>query len=313
MHIIVNNAEEPTRIDRWLKKQFANIPVSLIHKFIRKKYIKLNNAKTEPSAKVQNGDQIIINQNWDNITSKTPIKTSAKAPGYNDKLLFIKENIIYKDEHIIVLNKPYSLAVQGGSKISLSIDDLLEDLKFGLNEKPKLVHRLDKDTSGILLLARTNRAAQLLTTGFKQKHIIKKYWAIVVGKPKSNKGVIDLPLNKKPINKTEKVGVDYEEGKDAITEYRIVDHAGQIVSWLEMIPITGRTHQLRVHALSLNTPILGDGKYGGKAAFIVGCSNKLHLHAREIIIKDFMGKTLNFKAPLPKHMQETFKFFEFKE
>lgn len=310
--LIVDNAYDPSRIDRWLKKKFPNVPVSLIHKFIRKKYIKLNDEKTSVDAKVVNGSKIAISREWDERPIITGARTVNKDSAYRQKLALLKDNIIYKDDHIIVLNKPYGLAVQGGSKINISIDDLADDLKFELKQKPKLVHRLDKDTSGIFLLARTDQAARELAAGFKEKTIVKKYWAIVVGVPRAKEGSINLPIAKKQSEAMERADIDYADGKDAITTYRVLDCISKKVAWLEMTPITGRTHQLRVHATTLNTPILGDGKYGGKEAFISGASNKLHLHACEIAIKNFMGKNLHFVAEPPTHIEETLELFGFR-
>lgn len=311
--IIVDELDEPARLDRWLKKRYSSVPTTLIHKYIRKKLLNLNGAKANIDSKISSGDEIILYKEFEQapVSSETPhVQINTKQ--YKDMAVLLKKNIIYQDEHLLVINKPYGLAVQGGSKISLSVDDLAEELKFGLEKKPKLVHRLDKDTSGILLLARTDYAAQILSRLFKQKQINKIYWAIVAGNPQKSSAVINLPISKKESLGVEKVSVN-DEGKNAITEYKVLDNAGQHISWLEMSPITGRTHQLRVHAAAIGTPILGDGKYGGKAAFIKGCSDKLHLHAREVIIKDFFGKDLNFTAELPPHIQQTFDFFEFRE
>ncbi len=310
--LIVGSDTGPTRIDRWLKKKFTNIPVSLIHKFIRKKFIKLNDKKTTINNKIVTDDQITISQNWNNCDNKSLKKSVTNISDFRDNLLLILDSVIYKDDDIIVLNKPCGLAVQGGSKVVISIDDLAEGLKFTFDNKPKLVHRLDKDTSGILLLARTARAAQLLAASFKQKEIIKKYWAIVIGVPQKKSGIIKLPIAKKNILNSEKTSIDYDNGKVAISKYHVLQqHASDKLSWLEMLPITGRTHQLRVHAAAIGTPILGDGKYGRANAFINGYSNKLHLHAREITIPDFMGKTLHFTAELPTHMKHTFAQLEF--
>lgn len=303
--IIIDDCEEPARLDRWLSKRFTHLSVSEIQKLMRKKFIRLNGSKATIDARVKNGD--IVTMSSSGLTSGSHASRDTRVKhehdySQNKLLLTLCQNIIYKDDNIIVLNKPFGLATQGGSKVSISVDDLAEGLKFGLSTKPKLVHRIDKDTSGILLLARNDKAAKLLAHGFQHKLISKKYWAIVVGKPSKRSGVIDLPIAKGAVGTIEKVGVNHEDGKKAVTEYRLLDHASNKASWLEMIPITGRTHQLRVHAASLGTPILGDGKYGGKEAFITGCSNKLHLHAREISIPDFFGQDLHFVAPLSEHI-----------
>lgn len=309
--LTVKNIFEDTRLDRWLKKQFPTVPISLIHKYIRQKNIKVNDSKVDINSRVKDGDQVSLYKEFLVLEPLQEPRVRIKNKHYLKMLDELKDNIIYQDQHILVINKPHGLAVQGGTKISLSVDDLLDDLKFDYPYKPKLVHRIDRDTSGILLLARTDQAAQLLTQLFKRKKILKKYWALCVGKPKKSSGVIDAPLSKQQTSLGEKVASD-QEGKEAITEYRVLDNAGQQLSWIEFIPITGRTHQIRVHSMMLGTPILGDGKYGGSSAFIGGCSDKLHLHAREIIIEDFFGKQLTFQAEIPQHIKQSFDFFEFR-
>lgn len=311
--ITVTNTPSQTRLDRYLRRVFSHIPTTLIHKYIRKKLIKLNNNKAEIDSKVIDGDEIsLFIKMEEQALNKPQTHNMMASRQYQEMLETLTVNIIYQDEHMLVINKPHGLAVQGGSKIRISVDDLADGLKFGLDTKPKLVHRLDKDTSGILLLARTNQAAQYLTNLFKTKQIQKIYWAMVAGKPSKASGLIDLAMAKSEISGDEKVRIT-EHGKNALTQYKLLDHAGKVVSWLEMLPITGRTHQLRVHASAIGHPIIGDGKYGGAGAFIKGCSEKLHLHAREITITDYFGKKLSIKTPLPQHMQESFRFFGFNQ
>ena len=368
-HCPVQNCEEPTRLDRWLRRKYPQLTVSEIQKLIRKKLIKVNGKKPAVDARIVNGDEVSIKSSAGLDRHPNPHchprvggdpeqyrhPRAGGDPVQNDKsnlaldprlrgddsrrrgddsrrrgddskrlrvddskfttlLATLKNTMIYKDENILVLNKPAGLATQGGSKIKISVDDLAEGLKFELANKPKLVHRLDKDTSGILILARTQRAATLLTRAFATGQIVKKYWAVVVGRPDHASGVIDLPITKgdsglSNISHHEKMQIDHISGKRAITNYRTLSYIGEHATLLEMTPITGRTHQLRVHAASLGTPILGDGKYGGKAAFLPEFCNKLHLHAREVVIsQEVMGsQTLDFVAPLPAHMDETTK------
>jgi 23S rRNA pseudouridine955/2504/2580 synthase len=180
-------------------------------------------------------------------------------------------------------------------------------------QRPRLVHRLDRDTSGVLVLARSASAASALGQGFRSRLAKKLYWAIVVGAPQPPWGRIDLPLSKLPGRLGERVGADRADGARAITDYRLIDRAGREAAWLALEPITGRTHQLRVHCLALGTPILGDGKYGGAAAFLPGLAPKvrLHLHARALRIPHPEGGLLTIEAPLPAAMQETWRFFGF--
>ena len=230
---------------------------------------------------------------------------------------FMKSLVIYKDKEVIVLNKPAGIAVQGGTKTKRHIDGLLDALRFDLNEKPHLVHRLDKDTSGVLILGRTANAASKLAKSFKSREAQKIYWAVVVGKPKLRTGKIDAPLSKlSGAGGGEQMKIDFNNGDKAQTLYRVVDSLGQKASWLEMSPLTGRTHQLRVHtAEALNTPIIGDGKYGGDRSYAVGIDNnkKLHLHARAIRIPHPTKGMIEVFADLSPHMAKTFEFLGFNE
>ena len=213
---------------------------------------------------------------------------------------------LHMDGAVIVLNKPPGLAVQGGSKTTRHIDAMLDGLRFGAAERPRLVHRLDKDTSGVLVLARGVAAARALTAAFRNKDTRKLYWALVAGRPKPPSGRFDQALAKRGAAGGEKVVGD-DEGKRAVTLYRAVASAGSI-SWLALSPLTGRTHQLRAHCRLHGVPVLGDGKYGGRSSFPegLGIARGLHLHARSIELPHPDGGMLRARAPLPAHMVETF-------
>jgi 23S rRNA pseudouridine955/2504/2580 synthase len=221
--------------------------------------------------------------------------------------------ILHRDDAVIVLDKPPGLAVQGGTATERHIDGLLDGLRFGNSERPRLVHRLDKETSGVLVVARTAAAAAFLTRAFREKTTRKTYWAVVVGRPKINQGRIDLALAKLPGHTGERVRPDADEGRRAVTYYGVIDSAGTQVSWLALMPITGRTHQLRAHCAAIGTPILGDAKYGETAAHLAGIpgSRKLHLHARSLAIPHPLGGRLEVTAPLPPHMRRTWEFLGF--
>jgi 23S rRNA pseudouridine955/2504/2580 synthase len=193
------------------------------------------------------------------------------------------------------------------------VDALLDGLRFDGNERPRLVHRLDKDTSGVLLIARTAAAAAFFTRAFRDKTTGKVYWALVAGRPAPLQGRIDLALAKGGGPGRERVHADDTDGKNAVTYYRVIDQAGDRASWLALLPVTGRTHQLRAHCAALGTPILGDGKYGGAAAQLPGvaASHRLHLHARSLAIPHPDGGTLRITAPLPHHMRQMWEFFGF--
>ncbi len=206
------------------------------------------------------------------------------------------------------VNKPPGLAVQGGSGLTRHLDGMLDAPRSGRPGPPRLVHRLDRDTSGVLLLARSATAAASLGEAFRARDTAKTYWAIVVGSPPANQGRIDLALAKAQHGDVERMEAD-EDGKRAITHYAVLERAGRRAAFVALRPITGRTHQLRVHCASLGTPILGDGKYGGSAAFIPGVdADFLHLHARAIELQE---PKLRIVAPLPAEMRKTWEFFGF--
>jgi 23S rRNA pseudouridine955/2504/2580 synthase len=310
--LIIKEDEEGTRLDRFIKRKYKDLSQGSIEKALRKKLIRVNDKSVEANYRLINGDKVSVTKFLldNNIVSEKPVKQLSKLDP--NKVKLIKDSIIFMDEDVIVLNKPAGIPVQGGSKVSFSIDDAMETFKKD-DEKPKLVHRLDKDTSGLLLIAKSTYAATKLTEGFRTKTIKKIYWAAVIGKPSKNEGKIDIPLSKTLTSTKQEKVIGDKDGNRAITNYKVIDYVPKAVSWLEMEPITGKTHQLRVHAQAIECPILGDGKYGGRNAFINEASNKLHLHARKIVIENFRGKKLEFTAPLPTHMKETWKIFGWKE
>jgi 23S rRNA pseudouridine955/2504/2580 synthase len=209
--------------------------------------------------------------------------------------------MIHRDASAIVLNKPPGLATQGGTKTEQHVDGLLDALKFDGPTRPKLVHRLDKDTSGALLIARTPKAAAYFAKSFSNRSAKKTYWALIVGVPDIQQGEIDLPLAKQPGSGGEKMHV-HDEGLASRTRYRVIERAGNSAAWVELQPLTGRTHQLRVHMAAIGHPIVGDGKYGGKGAFLTGTiSRKMHLHSRRLRIDHPDGGTIDISAELPAH------------
>jgi 23S rRNA pseudouridine955/2504/2580 synthase len=213
--------------------------------------------------------------------------------------------VIYEDANAFVLNKPPGLATQGGTKTNQHLDRLLDGLA-GDAGRPKLVHRLDKDTSGALLVAKSARAAGHFAKAFSGRTARKVYWALVVGVPSPEEGMIDAPLAKQPGTGGEKMHVDPENGLPARTRWRMVDRAGNRAAWVELQPLTGRTHQLRAHMAAIGYPIVGDAKYGGAEAFLTGgISRKLHLHARRIRIDAPDGGKIDVTADLPAHISES--------
>jgi 23S rRNA pseudouridine955/2504/2580 synthase len=214
----------------------------------------------------------------------------------------------------IVLNKPPGLATQGGTKTHSHVDGLLDAFVTGDGPRPRLVHRLDKDTSGVLLVARTPGSAAFFSKRFSGRSAKKVYWALVTGVPDVAHGMIDAPLGKQPGTGGEKMHVDEENGQPAKTRYRVVERAGNAAAWVELEPLTGRTHQLRAHMAAIGHPIVGDGKYGGQDAFLTGSvSRKMHLHARRLIIDHPDGDKLDVTAPLPEHFAATMEQMGFDE
>lgn len=291
------------RLDRWFKRHFPELTHGFIEKALRKGDIRVGGKKAKASDRLETGQVIDVRCKL-TVTGTAKPKPGARLPKADD-ILMMQKAVLYKDADVLVINKPSGLAVQGGSGITKSVDSLLDALRFDAKERPKLVHRLDRDTSGVLVLARSAKVAAQLMPIFAGKRAQKIYWALVKGVPDIYEGKIDLPLSKQEVGDLEKVAIDEEDGKRAITLYRVVEALSKTLAWVELEPVTGRTHQLRVHMTSIGHPIIGDGKYGGKEAFIQGMplSGKLHLHARRIIIP---GK-LDVTAPLPKHMQESWK------
>jgi 23S rRNA pseudouridine955/2504/2580 synthase len=301
--LLVTKEEQDIRLDRLLRRTYPYISQGIIERSLRKNFIKLEKVEKKPTASLRlvAGQQIsiakfLVDQTHDNKPAKT-VKHIAAAT-----IKSLEKAIIYMDEDIIVLNKPSGLAVQDGTKVTNSVDGMLDYFKFGNQMRPKLVHRIDKDTSGILLIARNTNIAAKLAEGFRDKTIEKHYWALVHNKPEAANGIISFPIAKKNTNSQDFIS------QEAITHYKTIDYVYNSVAWLEMMPITGRTHQLRIHASRIGSPIVGDSKYAANS-YLDGVKHKLHLHARKIVLKNFNGKNLEFTAPLPAHMKQSFEFF----
>lgn len=283
----------------------------MLEKLLRTGQVRVDGKRAKAAQRLESGQAIRVPPL--NLAPASPVAARPKVTDKDAALL--RDAVLHIDDDVIVLNKPPGLAVQGGTNLDKHLDLMLDALTFDKPERPRLVHRLDKDTSGVLLLARTSAAAAKLAAAFRSRAARKLYWALVVGVPKIRQGRIDAALSKLPGRLGEKVGVDEDDGKRAVTYYRVVEAVHRKASWLEMEPKTGRTHQLRAHCSLLGTPIIGDGKYGGVEAFVTGqgVSRKMHLHSRAIIMPHPRGGMLRVTAPLPTHMAASFAFFEFHE
>lgn len=316
----VEAADADMRLDRWFKRHYPELGHGRLEKLLRTGQIRVNGGRVKASDRLATGDEVRVPP-----LGEPPAAAAAGAPKekpVSPKVAEIAERlrkaVIHRDQDVIILNKPPGLAVQGGSGLDdAHLDAALDGLRFSAEERPRLVHRLDKDTSGVLVLARSRAAAAVLAKAFKARDAAKTYWALVVGTPKPLRGRIDLALAKDGPAGHEKMravhpGDEVEDAKRAVTYYAVIDQAAGKVAWLAMRPQTGRTHQLRAHAAFLGTPIVGDGKYGGAEAFLTGgISRKLHLHARAIDIAHPAGGRLRIDAPLPPHMAESFRLLGF--
>ena len=315
-HLIVSEDEADQRLDRWFKAHFPGMTHGQLEKHLRKGDIRVDKKRSKAGDRLEAGQTVRVPPLSDDVLKPVPAGKGniTTPPKLSDQdVAEIRGMVLHMDDSVIVLNKPAGLPVQGGSGQSRHVDGLLEGLRYNFPEKPRLTHRLDKDTSGVLVLGRTRQAAKHLAEAFKRRTTRKIYWALLAGVPKPREGTISYNLAKIVTANGEKVVVD-RDGQKAVTDYSVVEMAAQKACWVAFKPLTGRTHQLRVHAVALGTPIVGDGKYGGPDAFLDGViSKKMHLHAREITISHPDGGDLTVSAPLDRHMVESWKLFGFQE
>ncbi|KQI67100.1 pseudouridine synthase [Loktanella sp. 3ANDIMAR09] len=317
------------RVDRYLRRLFPHLTQGRIEKMCRKGDVRVDGGRVKSNTRLEVGQTIRI----------PPLPTEEQVAAERSMLkqgvtkadaALIQSCVIYRDDHIIAINKPAGLATQGGSKTTRHVDGMAEALTFGYDEKPRLVHRLDRDTSGVLLLARTRMMAKALTENLKHHATRKIYWAAVAGTPHPRAGTIKYGLVKAGGHGHHGEGekmhcihpreVDTTEGaKRATTDYAVLDTLGGRASWVALVPITGRTHQLRAHMAEMGHPIIGDGKYGGSSQENLGdgwgagmggdISRKMHLHARSLTIEHpETGAILHLTAPMPDHMKRTWDF-----
>jgi 23S rRNA pseudouridine955/2504/2580 synthase len=313
--------DDGVRVDRWFKRHYPAFGHGALEKLLRTGQVRVDGKRAKASDRLSTGQVLRLPPQLSSIetagASSSTERSTIHKPSTNRNKKEAEALVIHKDSAVLVLDKPPGLATQGGSGITKHIDGLLEHLKFGKKQKPRLVHRLDRDTSGVLVVARTAPAAATLSESLRRRDAQKIYWALTRGVPKKRAGTIKLALTKEGGRGAEKmVGVerDADDAKHAITDYVVVDHAGEEYAWVAAKPVTGRTHQIRVHLASLGTPIVGDFKYGGRAAQPAGeIENRLHLHARSIDIAHPGGGRLRATAPLPPHMQKAWKLLGFQE
>ena len=298
----VTDEDDGIRLDRWFRRNLPEVSFGQVSRWARTGQLRLDGKRTAPGDRIEAGQSIRVPPQGEEA-AEAPKKRLPKREQLTDaETDFVRSLVIHADPTAIVVNKPPGLATQGGTKTKDHLDRLLDGLVDADQPRPKLVHRLDKDTSGALLVARTPRAAAFFSKSFSGRTARKVYWAIVTGVPAIEDGLIELPLAKQPGTGGEKMHVDEAEGVPARTRYRVIERAGNRAAWVELQPLTGRTHQLRVHMLAIGHPILGDGKYGGPDAFLTGAiSRKLHLHARRLRIDHPDGGRIDVTADLPEH------------
>ncbi|MCI0734713.1 MAG: RluA family pseudouridine synthase [Beijerinckiaceae bacterium] len=329
----VSEDEEGMRLDRWFRRRMPTLPLSHLNKIVRTGEVRVDGSRVKTATRLAKGQSVRV----------PPLNLSAPAaPGKMVSpadLHVLKSIILYEDRDLLVFNKPFGLAVQGGSGTARHIDGMLAAMPNERGDRPVLVHRLDRDTSGVLLAARTRRVAAELGELFRSHQARKIYWALVEGVPRPAQGRISLYLAKgtgmgeearatrrgEPRENLEKMRVAAhgdEDARHSVTYYAIVDKVPPRLAWLSLKPVTGRTHQLRAHAEAIGHPVIGDPKYGRAAVSAPrrndplrmipeGVEQKLHLLARRLVLPHPRGGTLDVTAPLPPHMQHTFDMFGF--
>jgi len=303
----VSEDDDGIRLDRWFKRNLPQIGFATVSRWARTGQVRVDGKRAKPEDRLASGQVLRVPPGG----SPSPRPQRARRALSEEDIAEARAMVIRETPSAIVLNKPPGLATQGGSKTNKHVDGLLDAFVEGEAPRPRLVHRLDKDTSGVLLVAKTPGAAASYSKRFAGRSARKVYWALVIGRPELSEGTIDAPLAKQPGTGGEKMHVDEENGQTARTRYRVIDRASDKASWIELEPLTGRTHQLRVHMAAIGHPIVGDGKYGGREAFLTGAiSRKMHLHARRLIIaapeskgpdRQTGGGKLDVTAELPPH------------
>ena len=309
--VAVTADESGMRVDRFFEARFPGLSFSHIQRIIRKGEVRVNGKRTQPKARLEAGQAVRI----------PPLKVQAPAPrddapaAQKDRA-FLKSIILFEDADVMVLNKPMGLAVQGGSGTTRHIDGMLGTMRGPDGQRPRLVHRLDKDTAGCLLVAKTRFAAAALAKTFRSRSARKIYWALVAGVPKPAQGRISTYLAKQEVEEDSYMRIAKHGEKDAVhavTYYAVVEPAAHKFAWISLKPVTGRTHQLRAHMAHVGNPIVGDPKYFNieNWEFPGGVQNKLHLLARRIAVPHPRGGTIDVSAPLPPHMEQSWNLLGF--
>ncbi len=300
--------DEGVRLDRWFKRHLPKIGFGTVSRWARTGQIRVDGSRAKVDDRLSEGQVLRVPPGGEDRKRTLRERTELTA----DEEALAESMLITCTKSALLINKPPGLATQGGTKTTRHVDGLLDAYAGEDEPRPRLVHRLDKDTSGVLLVARSAGSAAFFSKRFSGRSAKKIYWALVVGVPEVHEGTIDAPLAKQPGTGGEKMHVDMEEGQTARTVYRVVERAGNAAAWVELQPFTGRTHQLRAHMAAIGHPIVGDGKYGGQDAFLTGSvSRKMHLHARRLIIEAPKDETIDVTADLPEHFAQSMEHLGF--
>lgn len=307
--INVKREDDGLRLDRWFRKHFPALTQGRLEKLLRRGLVRVDGKRAKAAARIEAGQTVRVPPE---VPAQGTSKSERPVSVPDDLVSQLRAAIIHKDKDVMVLNKPSGLAVQGGSKTARHIDGALPALQFDEAEPPRLVHRLDRDTSGVLVLARNRKAAQFLTRQFADRETEKIYWALVYGVPRPSRGHIMVPLAKRAAadggERVRPVEKGDPDAMKAHTDFMEISRVGQRFSWVAFRPITGRTHQIRAHASAIGHPLVGDGKYrveNENEEYGGILPKKLHLHARSINMRHPAGGTLSCRAPLAGHMAET--------
>ena len=305
-NVSVTPDETGMRVDRFFEARFPGLSFSHIQRVIRKGEVRVNGKRTEPKNRLEAGQTVRIPPL--RLDHPKPLAPGSEAD--ENTRAFLKSITLYEDADVLVFNKPMGLAVQGGSGTTRHLDGMLEVLRDAHGQRPRLVHRLDKDTAGCLLVAKTRFAASALAKTFRSRSARKVYWALVAGVPKVPQGRISTFLAKEERDDESFMRIAQHGNKGAshaVTYYAVVDTSGPLLSWISLKPVTGRTHQLRVHMDHIGHPIVGDPKYFARENWELpgGMQNKLHLLARRIAVPHPRGGAIDVTAPLPPHMQQS--------
>jgi len=311
---VVTAEEDGMRLDRWFRLHFPQVTFAYLNKLTRTGQVRVAGARARTSTRLVAEQEIRVPPlAFDTRPADLP-KADVKPLTPQERRLF-QSMVLHEDGDIYVLNKPAGLAVQGGSKTHHHLDGLLMGLGAELKERPLLVHRLDRDTSGVIVIAKRRAVAAALGKLFATRGVKKTYWALVKGVPKPAQGRIEVALIKAKGPEGDRMRAsqagEEEDEQRAVTFYSVIDKAPPVAAWVSLKPVTGRQHQLRAHMAHIGTPILGDEKYGGQEGMPEELAQRLHLHARRIVFPHPRGGTVDVSAPVPEHMRQGFALFGF--